>query len=365
VTLNSPELASIENDALFRYKLGTVGFTPVANPPIVDINAKSLTAARLNSDAFTDLVVANSASSTLSVFRGGGDLSFMSMAAFSSVLPVVSSRVADFDGDSIPDLLANSAASFIFFQGQTNRSFSQDNQYVYSSKQIEIGDFNNDQKPDLIALNSTQTQIDIYMNGGSFNFNAKPAITLPGPSNAVAVGDLNGDSHLDFVVMDGGSSQALVYLGIGDGTFDALRGFPTGSGPVLLGTTDLDGDGKLDLVIASSGGQPSLMAAFGRGDGTFSTTSLGIAANPKLLVLDDLDCDGQPEAIIYHQGTTQLSIYGNRGGQLGFAAPMSVNTGVVIGSFAVSTLDADSKPDIALISSTAPASLVLLRNTSN
>lgn len=365
IKVRAPEGTEVETSTLFRYKFGTIAFSPVANPPTVDTNARSISAARLDADGINDLVVGNGTSATLSVFRGVGDLTFMSKAATSAPFPVLSTRVADWNGDGIGDVLAGSLANFLFFRGQADLNYAQEDQYVHDNKSIHIGNFNNDTRPDVIILNNLQNTVDLFLHSTDFDFNPQPVMNLPGPASALTTGDWNGDGRDDFATSDDSNARVLLFLRNGDGTFAAPSNLPTGAAPSLLAAADLDADGKLDLVIVTGGSSASLVAAFGRGDGTFQATTMQIAANPKLLVVSDLDCDGLPEAIIYHQGTTQLAVYGNRGGGRGFDVAQLLGVGAVIGSLAVSPLDADGRPDLALLTSTMPANLVLLRNAAN
>jgi len=367
VRIATPDGYRVESSSLFRYKYGNLHFVPVANPPTVDTNARSILAARVDGDAVNDLVVTNSASNTLSVFRGVGDLTFTSMAAFGSVYSYTSASVADLNADGVKDLVASSTANFVIFQGQAGLTFTQKNQFVYSNKGIVIANFTSDDKPDILLLNGLQNQLDLYVNSGGFIFVPQLVRLLPGPSSAMAAADVNGDGKMDIAVLDDSGGAVLVLLGRGDGTFLEPSLVSTGPGPSLLSTADLNSDGKPDLVfVTSDGTQTMLAAAFGQGDGTFrATATLPIAMSPKLLSLDDIDCDGQLDALIYHQGGTLLSAYVNRGGTQGFATPVSMNTGAVVGSLALALLDADRRPDIALLTSTTPASLVLLRNASD
>ncbi len=110
----------------------------------------------------------------------------------------------------------------------------------------------------------------------------------------------------------------------------------------------------------------SFMVAYGKGDGTFQTTaSAHLSGAPALLSADDFDCDGQLDVLIYDQTAGQLLLFRNEGGMQGFQSPLIIDTGITVGAMAVARFDSDNKPDIALLSSAAPAKLVVLGNQSN
>ncbi len=374
VRLSSAAGDKIQSSSLFRYRVSNIQFKTISSAPAIDVNAGALSAGRLDSDAHTDLIIANRTSQTVSVLAGVGDMTFQAAQDFGKdVYDYNSAQIADLDNDGINDILAVSSGKLVILQGKGNLQFSAVSPqltYTYTSKFIGIYDINNDQKLDWLMLHGTQNQIDVYINNGTFSFVAQSPIALSSASSAIAVGDISGDGKADMVATDVGNSAVLLFLGNGDGNFSKPSSLPTNTGPQLLALADLNADGKKDLIIATkSGGQGSLTGAFGAGDGSFpNVVSIPIAATPQLLATDDFDCDGRADALVYNQATTELSLYLAQQEAMGFAPLISINTGnkgTALQSLAVARLDGDSKLDIALLTSASPPSLVLLQNTSN
>ena len=127
-----------------------------------------------NLDGKTDLAVANSGSSTVSIFMGNGDGTF---------------------------------------QAAQNISVSN---YPFS---VSVGDFNGDGKPDLAVGFESSVGISILLGNGDGTF--QPAIsTAAGFGNYGSVaGDFNKDGKLDLAVTDYFAGRVYVLIGNGDGTF--------------------------------------------------------------------------------------------------------------------------------------------------
>src|SRR5207253_1825962 len=107
----------------------------------------------------------------------------------------------------------------------------------------------------------------------------QPAVHyVGGPNNrGVFVGDFNNDNKLDLITSNpndadplGNSSSVSVLLGNGNGTFQPrLQTFLTpGTHPTWLALADLNHDGNLDVVTADPGNN-TLGILLGQGNGQF------------------------------------------------------------------------------------------------
>ena len=131
---------------------------------------------------------------------------------------------------------------------------------------LALGDINNDEKLDLVALGDRgggNGDIIIYINNGtSFNENiiwGKNLSGIDAYAGSLALGDINNDGKLDLVLVGASpSSDNGVYINNGT-TFlkdvvwlDSLPyvGHGLGMGALTLG--DLNNDGKLDLIFSGS-----------------------------------------------------------------------------------------------------------------
>ncbi|AEU36250.1 FG-GAP-like repeat-containing protein [Granulicella mallensis] len=128
------------------------------------------------------------------------------------------------------------------------------------------GDFNNDGKPDVAAIQNDGS-ISIILNPGSLQ-NLANITPLPPDTSATSIqpflttayaADMNGDGNLDLVGMDYGNNNILVWMGKGDGTFAKVVIYPVApangagffyGGFILVG--DFNNDGKPDVVALTS-----------------------------------------------------------------------------------------------------------------
>jgi hypothetical protein len=142
---------------------------------------------------------------------------------------------------------------------------------VFSSRAIQIADWNGDRKPDILAagegprmaLGRGDTSNDsfnrgsrgfrVYLNQGNGSWVAKDEEGSAVFGDAVASGDFNGDGRLDFVM---GSSimgyQAVLGYSQPDGSWKRvhLEGLRGNLILTALAAADFDRDGRDDLAVA-------------------------------------------------------------------------------------------------------------------
>ena len=159
--------------------------------------------------------------------------------------------------------------------------------------------------------------------GGTFGFPSWAA--TPGAQGIIASGDFNGDGKLDFVALQGTAGTALnsttseltVFLGNGSGGFTAgyTTTFDANSNdffPAYVFVGDFNHDGKLDVITqvrsTLQGTQGHDVFEFlGNGNGTFAPAK-DILQNFGPFVLGDLNHDGLPDIIELVEPLTTLPI---------------------------------------------------------
>jgi len=226
----------------------------------------------------------------------------------SSGFYAISTAIADFNGDSKPDLVvANECEDTSTCPGEVavllgNGDGTFQSAMTYSTgahvaDSVAAGDVNGDGKPDLVVANeclSLNPQgnctgisvVSVLFGNGDGTFQS--AVTYSTDSYGalfVVIGDLRGKGVLDLVVANGCSNNcvsgtASVLLGNGDGTFQAAVNYGSGdSYAESVAVADLNRDGIPDLVLANlcsanggcepDGGDADVGVLLGNGDGTF------------------------------------------------------------------------------------------------
>lgn len=173
-------------------------------------------------------------------------------------------------------------------------------------------------------------------------------VDLPGGARVLDIdlGDVDGDDDLDVVVVQQTPCQYQVYLNDGRGQFTSL-------GPVAMTCSlvvrllDTGNDGVLDLLTRTAGDTDTRR---GVGDGTFEAPiPMVITGSPvegvQCLVVKDVTGDGLEDAIVAVASPNGLSVLSSEGGTL-HAGPFSSAPAAIVG-IAAADLDNDGDNDIA------------------
>jgi len=167
---------------------------------------------------------------------------------------------------------------------------------------MDVADFNNDGKADLIATGPGTNTVSIRYGDGAGNFSAATSIPMGLSSEAtvgkVLVADLNNDGNQDFVANY--ANQILIRLGNGSGGFTAaptVMGGGAGPSGLSIALGDLNNDGNQDIVSGSVEGLGTqfIYASFGDGTGGFTAAAqqVQLPHNTLSLVLGDFNSDGR------------------------------------------------------------------------
>jgi hypothetical protein len=206
--------------------------------------------------------------SELFLFIGNGDGTFQPAKAGVDlqVIGVDSAIIGDFNGDTIPDVIAeytnlyNASTGLVFLPGKGDGTFGtpvpfSQNGTSTTSGAIIYGDLNNDKKLDLVWNDA------VYLGNGDGTFRQLPLV--PAIGQPLAIADLNGDGFPDIMI---GSS---IYAGNGDGSFQPSPFYTATLPPQSIFSAlsgDVNADGHADLLLQSAS---SVALFLGDGRGNF------------------------------------------------------------------------------------------------
>jgi hypothetical protein len=180
---------------------------------------------------------------------------------------------------------------------------------------VAIADFDGNTIPDLAVANSQSNNVSILIGNGDGTF--KPAVnyTAGTSPSVVATGDFNADGNIDLAVANNGSNNISILLGNGNGTFQTQTTIAAAAGPSGLAVTDITGNSIADLVVTNQNGTSESVQTFlGNGDGTFQSPSTYPAGDqPRIVAVGDFNHDGAPDlAVACSLGN--LNVFMNNGG---------------------------------------------------
>lgn len=133
---------------------------------------------------------------------------------------------------------------------------------------VAAGDFNNDNKLDIVAV--SPGGLSVVLGNGDGTFQA-PIDVSADNVQAVAVGDFNNDGNLD--VVTGTDTQLTLYVGDGHGDLKVFSSCQCGIGGNFnfhpqIGVADFNDDGNLDVAV-SNPVTNTIAIDFGDGKGHF------------------------------------------------------------------------------------------------
>ena len=238
---------------------------------------------------------------------------------------------------------------------------------------ISLGDFNLDGKADVLVARGSSGNVSVFPNqssGDNIGFGTKIDLAAAGNSHECgAIADFDGDGKLDFVVTNTwGTSSISVFRNTSSGaaiSFAPKVDFAVDNAPYSVAAGDLDGDGKPDLAIANTGSDKITVYKNNSTPGNISFTARidhFAGTSPYSVAIGDLNADGKPDlAVVTQSSTTSLSVMKNVSTTANILFDAPVNYATLAGGFvvAIGDLDGDGKPDLAAANSNVNTVLTL------
>lgn len=362
---------------------GSGGFGPRTDYP-TGAGPNMITIGDANGDGRPDLVTANYTAHSVSVLDSQGGGTFGAKADHATGSNPGSVALGDLNGDGLVDLVAtnggSNTVSLLLGNGTGLLRARVDFSTGPGPTGVAAGDLTGDGRPDLVTSNYSAGTATVLVNSSSASSSAlsfNPGTSYPTGAGAtspqaLAIAGLNAsfDGHLDVAVANTGTNKVAVLLGDGAGGLGAPTEYATGAGPNSVIIADVSLNNTTDLVTANYLAN-SVSVLTGNGFGVFAPKAdFATGSSPVFVAVGDLNGDSKPDIVTANSVANTVSVLQNTScyqpplcNSLGFAAHVDLMTGNGPYSVAISDLDGDGRPDLAVANNGAATVSVLLNTT--
>jgi hypothetical protein len=349
-----------------------VGFTAysyaVGNEPYAGVAVTNNTSGNL------DLITANSASTTLTLFTNNGDGIFGSNATLQAGSGPAFLATADINGDGRQDIICanDDATTLSIFTNNDTGGFGLNNTLVVGTGPSCVApiDVNGDGQMSLAT--TVNGSLLLFANNGSGVFGS--GVTLADDNGFVVAADVNGDHRPDLICVSSlnkpndPDSALLVLTNNGSGGFGSNNLYEVGEGPHSVVAADINGDGKVDLISANYTSS-TVTILTNNGYGVFgSNAAYNVGISPISIVAADINGDGSPDLITANFSansdvSTVTMLTNNGSGIFGAYATITVDRqpdGNVEPTYITAAdLNHDGKPDLIITSLTGTMTVLI------
>ncbi|MFO0574702.1 MAG: FG-GAP-like repeat-containing protein [Polyangia bacterium] len=237
------------------------GNLQAAAPFAVARNPTGIVARDLNGDGKAELIVGVRTTSQAQVLNNttaGATASFTLGTTYALGTSPAALLLAELTGDTYPELLsANEAGNSVsVYLGAAGGMFQSKPAVTASGRPLSLaaGDLTGDGKADLIVPGFDSQQLTVLRGKGDGTFDTLAPVGVGLGPRAAAIADIDGDGKADALVLNSAGNTLDVLLGKGDGTFEPTQRLLLTATPYAMTVADLNADGKPDVAVASYDG---------------------------------------------------------------------------------------------------------------
>ena len=280
--------------------------------------------ADFNNDSKNDVVTANSLSSQISLVLNTSSNfpTFLAPTSFNLSSNIRTMEVADFNNDGKMDIIAlttNTTSNIAILYGNGVGGFSLPLYYttlsgsqVYS---VRVADVNNDGIKDAV-ISGQFGYLTVFLGTLSFSLSQQISLLVAPSSNVVdfTINDFNNDSNNDILFIEGSSNVGTILQGYSAGSFSITSTFTLSSGiiPIRLTVADFNLDSYFDVIFSASSGLTSLYLNSTLLSFNYNS-NIAVGNNITGLSTSDFNNDGKPDLVFCYSVINATAIMYNLG----------------------------------------------------
>ena len=273
----------------------------------------------MNDDGRSDIVCANSRSSSVGILLGNGDGTFGNMMSCS--IPArshpTSVALGDINSDHHLDIVVVTDDGYVYFFNGYNRDACASSRRFSAALHITsvvLADFDNDRHLDIALTSDVDNYLDVFLGheNGAFTSQATYSVDYSTTLFDVIVADFNSDYIFDLAVSVPSDDEVVIFYGNGDGNFTLARRYSTGFGsnPGNIAVANFDHNRPIKIVVILLGiDAVSVLTEYIAAEfvqkGVYST---GSTAQPFSVAAGDFNHDNRSDAVVANSGTDDLNI---------------------------------------------------------
>jgi hypothetical protein len=219
-------------------------------------------------------------------------------------------HIADVNSDSLNDVVVNTLDGFgVYYQngsGTLNDIITFTTTYS-SSSGINVGDFNNDSRIDVVLSSSDillGNKIEVFLQDINGQFNTPTIYDNTIFSSFIAIGDTDNNMLVDIISFH--TSKFSIFHQNGDGILDAAVEYDIGEVSDWIAVGDVNGDGRDDIVVTLYRNPPDarIFIFYQNVGGTLNSMIDFVADDrPDAVTIGDVNRDSRMDIIIEHGGS--------------------------------------------------------------
>ncbi|HLO39857.1 MAG TPA: VCBS repeat-containing protein [Phycisphaerales bacterium] len=302
----------------------------------------------INGDGSSDLLVSVPAQGVLRVLNGNGSGSFVVSQSLPYATSYADIELADLDGDGDLDCVGGARAeSTVRILANSNGSFGEAASitlHTGSRSDVRAADADGDGDLDLYVAFDTARRVEILRNDGSGGFMLGHGFATTYQTSWLGVADFDGHAGQDIAMLAQNSWDAELVFNAGDGSYKVRPAYVTSAGTTSLAAADFDSDGDIDVV--SVGASRDFIGLLeNQGDGTVAAmVQVAAINNPRIIKAVDVDSDGDQDMVVV--SGTNFSVLLNNGEGSFVLQPGSQSVGANASKLTVADIDADGHNDL-------------------